>query len=640
MPFIDVPGIGLVEADNFATESTLQRMLVALEGGIGNADGSVDQLASNAQRASSQVNMLGRAGQQAKREIDTVSGSMRNAARSASTFAGAAGALSRGGARFNENMRIMGDSPLRFTETVLELTTQMAGKLPIITTAIGGLAGSIFSDDGAVVGALKGSAMGAFAGLAPELAASIGGLMVGVLSETATNFTKVQKNGALLGGSLIEFRLAAHSSGLTLEQFNNVMQRSGGDMSMFAGQSRRGAREFARLNQEVINEFGPRMLQLGVGFEEMGVRTAEMISHLAESGVNLTELSVDTKDAAIQVEQLTKQQKLLAAINGTTIEQEKEKQRAARKDAQLNAIMLGMGAQERQGMQQLIAQFPQFNQLIKETIAFGGPASKQTLMQASMMGATTEALAETIAQIRAGAGEGAIDAFRRLQETSPLLQADLERQAEFVRLGLVANNEYLQIAESSFQSQFETFTKMNQDIVDALVDDMKKISEPMDQATEFITTLAVQQQQLTRNLSSVATGLISTSSIVYNSIMGLQGLAVNATAAAAQALGVPTVFGGDLAGNQGVNVLGGSANIPQGFQDIITQIQNNAQQVAEADASVPEMQFGAGDVGIQVGPAGAANMVINTNDAATQAAISENTRALKDMTNTIERSIQ
>lgn len=635
MPFIDVPGVGMIEADNFATESTLQRMLVALEGGIGNADGSVDSLANEARQATTQISMLGRAQKQAKREVDAVSNSMRNAAGAASSFAGTANILSKGGARFNENMRIMGESPLSFTKTVLQLTTTMAGKFPMLTAAIGAGFGAMFSDDGPLMGSIKGAIGGAFVGLAPELAASIGGIMVGVLSETSENFTKIQKNGALLGGSLIEFRLAAHSAGLTLTQFNNVMQRAGSDMSMFAGQSLRGAREFSRLNQQVINDFGPRMLQMGVGFEEMGVRTAEMIAHLAESGVNLSELSVDTAQAAVQIEQLTKQQKLLAAINGTTIEQEKEKQRASRKDAQMNAIMLGLGAQERQGLQQLVGQFPQFSAFIKETIAFGGPVSKATLMQASQMGATTDALAETIAQIRSGAGEGAIDAFRRLQETSPLLQADLERQAEFVKLGLVANNEYLQIAENSFQTQFETFTKMNQQIVDSLADDMAKISEPMDKATEFITTLATQQQQLTRNMSSIATGLINTSSIVYNSIMGLQGLAVNATAAAAQALGVPSVFGGNLPGNTGVSTLSSTVDLNQAASDVIARISENANQVAEAGAGVPEIESGAGQVGTQVGPAGAANMVINTNDTGTQAAISENTRALRDLANAI-----
>lgn len=570
MAVIGTFGTEQVVLDNAATEETLQRLVQVAESGFGATGANLNALDRAAQRNQRSQNKNADAVDEATDQTRSFSSGLRDATTSGLTFART---IDRSGARMAQGMRTLSNSPFMVADTMVNIMDRMGQDAPSILKMVGiagagAVAGATLSIGDALEGAITGLGIAAAATIAPALTGILGGMFVRVLKDTTENFTTLQKNGAILGGSLTEARLAAHGAGLTLGQFSNVMGRAGAEMSMFGGQTRRGAQLFGDLNKAVTTgQTGRQLLQLGIGFEDMGLRTAEMIAHLAESGISFENNAVAVSTARDRVVELARQQKALAALNGTTIEQEKEKQRMARKDAQLNAIMLGMGDKERQGLQQLTSQFPQFSNFIKETVAFGGPVSKGALMQQAQMGATTEALGNTIQQILAGGGQGAIDAFKQLQASSPALQADLANQAELVKLSLVSQNEFIQTAQGNFQSQFEIFTKANQQTMQSIVDDFEFMSNENDKLTNTITRLQSAQQELTVEMTKTATALISQTGAVQN-------LMVGTTETLRDTLG----FINDRMGvRSSLNATGAVADTnPREIQDLANAVQNAA----------------------------------------------------------------
>jgi len=512
-----------VRLDNAATEETLQRLVDIAQQGFGNAGSSLNAAATGA-------NNLNRAQRSTAQSTANLGASADASSASINSLNQSARSYDRSMARYAQSMRTVGNSPLMLAETFVQTAQEIgenSGMLGAlikgggIGAALGGFVGIVEGEGNALQNALTGGTIGAAFGAMPGVMGFLSGTFLRVLNDTSTNFTELQKNGALLGGSMLETRVAAHGAGLTMSQFSGVMKQASAEMSLFGGQTLRGAKMFGDLSRAIVEgDVGRSLLQMGIGFEEQGVRTAEFIAHLAESGVNFDQQGVSIQDATKRVKELATQQKALAALNGTTIEQEKEKQRAARKDAQLNAVMLGLNNQQREGIQQLTGQFPQFSQFIKETIAFGGPVSKGALMQQAQMGATTEALGNTISQILAGGGQGAIDAFKQLQETSPALQADLQAQAELVKLGIVTQNDFIQTANDNFQTQFENFTKANNAVLDSILEDQQRMSKGTDTLTNTMITLQQEQQALLKNMTVLATEALSNSEAVQELLVG------------------------------------------------------------------------------------------------------------------------
>jgi len=623
-------GTEQVILENAAQEETLQRLVEIARGGFGDTSSGLNA-ANRAATGASQG--LQRAGSSAESMAASASSAGDQLGRVGSAMGSYANSIDRSASRMATGMRSVADSPFMVADTLVSVMDSFkdAGVVTKLLAGAGSAAaGALVTEGTKIEGAITGGLLGLSAMVAPGLTAMFAGMFVKVLKDTTENFINLQKNGAILGGTLTDARLAAHGSGLSMKQFTNVMGKAGSEMSVFGGQTLRGAKMFGDLNKAVINgQTGRRLLQLGIGFEDMGVRTAEMIAHLTESGISFESNAVAVDAAKKRVVELAMQQKTLAAINGTTIEQEKEKQRMQRKDAQLNAIMLGMGEKEREGIQQLTAQFPQFGQFIKETVAFGGPVSKGALMQQAQMGATTDALGQTIAEIQAGGGKGAVDALKELQKTSPALRADLDNQAELVKLSLVStSNAFIQTATSNFQGQFEMFNKANSDVIGSITDDFEKLKNGSDDLTNTVVSLQQNQQQLTVEMTKTATALISESGAIQNILVGTTKTLNNALTVLNQNMGV--------AGGLPDSTTGQVVDRPRSTQQIASA--TNALATAEAAIGANTAANAPAATGTQPDPADTAPIV--TSDPATVTALAQVNTTLKNNNVDLIKAIQ
>ena len=551
MPQIEVPGVGTVFADGFAEESTMQRILNVLQASDNaNSPEAMQRLAGAAQSASVST-------RRASQQLDGL-GSDANAA------SGAIGGLSASADNYNRRMatssrnaeqlvRTLGESPYAITKTVVETMGQGIGSL---FNAIGGAGGK------------AAAALGMVGETATMFGSFIAGQLIGELEKTNNAFINVQKNGALLGGSLLNLRILSSTAGLTMEQFSGVVAKAGGSLAMFGGTTTEGAREFARANQNFVLRYQDTMLRLGIGFEEMGIRTAEFMEAMVLAGQNMYEMGYNTDDVADATATLAMQQKQLAAFNGTTIEQEKERQRLARRDAQLNIAMSGLNAEQQESIRQLTGAFPELQQFIKETVAFGGPISKDALMQQSLMGSTTDAIQATLNQIQSGVDpEGAIGALARMRETSGAIADELANQREIGLLAIAGStNNLVQMAAENFQTNLERSGKLSAGVFEQIQSDFTAVQSATDAATTAVVNMTKSMQMFSVAVSGAIVTLLGN-----DTFMKLVSLPTDAIADIAMAIS-PAATTADLTGASAAQTGEVVANMnPPGLAQAIAQ---------------------------------------------------------------------
>ena len=504
MPVIDIPGFGAVQADNFASEQTLNRLVDAVNNmnqGTGGVQSIFAAVAGDSKRAARDLKQLGAA-------ADSTKGSMEGQASAAEALTRRNMQASNSFASFSRKMSSVSfESPIAALTAGVEKFTGFVGDHAGKITAAGAAVGTVF---GGPAGAMLGAAIAGLATGMTQITGGVIGLFLGDLQKMSTEFGKAQQSGAIFGNSMLNFRNIASNSGLTMQQFGNVLTKNSEAVAMFGGTTSQGAQEFARANSLLIRTHGNDLQRLGVSYEEMGMRTADFMATLVESGVPIYEQGVATQDVARRTAELAVQQKALAAINGTTIEQEKEKQRMQRKDAQMNAIMMGMNEKERQVVQQLAAQFPQATQFIKEFVAFGGPVTKEGNMQAAMMGTLTTEIGNTINAVKGGGDiAGSMNTLRDLAANSTAITSETQAMADMVRLGVAGStNSFVQMAEKNFNAQFELMNKANSGAITLITDTMNprltSFKNAIDPATKAVVEFSDAFQRIQTGVSNLA----------------------------------------------------------------------------------------------------------------------------------------
>ena len=598
MPQIEVPGVGTVFTDGFAEEATMQRILAVLSASD-NAN-SPEAMA----RLAGAANSVGAGFRNVGRKVDALGDEAGDASTSIGTLSVSADAANRrldaAGRGAERLVRTLGESPFAFTKSMVESMGKGGEKLfEGLTESAAGLAKAA---------GMAGKAVAMFGAFAA-------GQLIGEMQKMNENFINVQKNGALLGGSLLNLRILSSTAGLTMEQFSGVVSKAGGSLAMFGGTTTEGAREFARANQNFVLRYQDTMLRLGIGFEEMGIRTAEFMEAMILAGQNMYEMGYNTDDVADATATLAMQQKQLAAFNGTTIEQEKERQRLARRDAQLNIAMSGLNAQQQESIRQLTGAFPELQQFIKETVAFGGPISKDALMQQSLMGSTTDAIQATLNQIQSGVDpEGAIGALARMRETSGAIADELANQREIGLLAIAGStNNLVQMAAENFQVNLERSGKLSAGVFEMIQQDFTAVQSATDAATTAVVNMTKSMQMFSVAVSGAIVQLLGN-----DTFMKLVSLPTDVIADIAMAIS-PAATTADLTGASAAQtgeVVANRAQMRQGLmQELVDLLTSDAQTSAAeaADAGpVPEAGFGAGD--ITVGPGGAATINLSEVD--------------------------
>ena len=488
-----------ITLDNAASEATLLR-IENIMASQSTGPNSAAQQAAAAQAATNFARETGRA-----------VGDVQNLGAGAGTGAVALSGLSRSAGQFSRmtnqasrqltgfGQSISRSNPFDFAKSVIQaggsalgtVLEHTASKIPVLGNALAGV--------GKAAAGLATFALGA---------------LVGALQTTVQEFNKVQQAGAIFGGDLMRFRNISNDAGLSLAQYNGVIQRAGEAMASFGGSTTRGAQEFAKASRTFQAGYSEQMLRMGLDYESQGVAVAEYMERLQLSGHALGEVGATSGDVAAGAARLAKQQKMLATLNGESIESQKQRQKQMRTDAAFQAAIQGMSVQQRDEMQALITQFPHLAQTIKETIVTGDAVSAEAIMAVQAAGTQGQIVMEGVRNIAEGADPTAqvSNVMANIEANSAQIQSELNDSAEIVKMGILGvNSSFVNAYTEQFLPLQSVAVKAGAKTFSNVEADMALLEQSSSTAQQAVVKIAVDFQNAQREISDGVSALLDSS---------------------------------------------------------------------------------------------------------------------------------
>lgn len=331
---IDIPGIGLVDARNAASEKTLSEILKILQewekkhlkaGGAGGAGKKED---SNDGRGGEDP------GAQAPGKI-----------RAATSY-------------LTAKMKFLGGAFIGMGEASTRAVSALANLGDSIESAA-----SMFSSI-PVAGALFQAAAGA-------------------AEKVVRAFNDASQSGASFGGSLNSFAGAASQAGMTLSEFGALISRNGQGLLAFGTTTEAGAKNFSRLSK-TLRESSSELYALGFS-------TAEINQGLASYGA-LVRLQgqqgkVSNDQLVSGAKKYMRELDALAKITGEDRKAKEEQMKQLATDAQFQMAMAGKDVKVRDDFMKLIGGFgPKLGGFVKDYIATGTLTTEANQKIGAMLG--------------------------------------------------------------------------------------------------------------------------------------------------------------------------------------------------------------------------------------------------------------
>ena len=304
--FINIPGVGNVEANNAASESTLRELLAAMRGGGGR----------------------GGAGGGAGGGGAGGGGAGGGGAGGGGPLGAAAGMLGKG---FNKLGIVAGFATGvigKFAGGAMKATAATIGMGEAVTGAVQALSQLDGSASG-VAGIFKNIPL-----IGPVFAA-----VAGAADDVVKSYQAVSQSGATFGGSISKFAAASSQAGMTMAEFSGLIVKNSQAMGAFGTTTEGGAANFARVSKQ--------LRATGKDLYALGFSTAEINQGLASYG-NLMKLQgqqgkKSNAELAAGARSYMKELDLLAKATGQSRQQVEAAMEAMAKDAQFQASMAGLG---------------------------------------------------------------------------------------------------------------------------------------------------------------------------------------------------------------------------------------------------------------------------------------------------------
>jgi hypothetical protein len=369
--FIDIPGIGQVEAKNAASEATLQSILQTMRavqqntqrrgggagGGAGGAPGGGAGGAggggaggggaggggqTTSQKAASFASKMAATSASQFGKSATYAGQMANqAGKGISGVAKTVGFLGTGASsavRGISNLALAGANAAQSLANMDDSLTSGASALNAIPK-IGGLLAGVF---------------GAIAGATESLAASMKGATA---------------SGASFGGSIHQLQMSSAQAGMTMEKFGKFVSDNGVAMGAFGTTTDDGSKNFAKLSRS-LRASSSDLYALGFGTAEINQGLANYGKLLRHQGHAGTKSNAELIDGS---KKYLKEMDMLAKITGESRADKEKEREALAIDAQMRAAMAGLGPDVEASAQTLIQSMPNkaLQDFAKDLIANG-----------------------------------------------------------------------------------------------------------------------------------------------------------------------------------------------------------------------------------------------------------------------------
>jgi hypothetical protein len=420
---VNIPNFGTVQADNAASESTLQQLVQAVNRSSNaqlrnvstiandlktqaaqakNTSSSMNAMAASAGgAAASTQNLFAQINQSIQSTTGGFSELMPQIAAFGSAMAGTADSISR------TWMRMMGDlsvDPIERSAATLNQAIKLA------TGGVVKLADGVAKIIPGRLGTFASKALGLTANAAGSVAEQLNALVSGELTATIKTFKQFGDMGATFGGGLSDMRTMAYDSGLTLQQFSSVIKAQREEVISFGGTLADGALKVAKVQNEMAANTGTsgkslqkELLNLGFGLEEQASMSISLMSQMRALGKTTDARNLNEKEVAKATRQYAEDLRILQEATGKDAKAVMEK---ARKETMNAALMSKLSVDERANLTKVFAG-------MEELPAEAQGDLKQALMQELTGGTITNPLVasnaelskyvkETAARMRAG----------------------------------------------------------------------------------------------------------------------------------------------------------------------------------------------------------------------------------------------
>ena len=329
--FIDIPGIGNVEAKNAATESTLREILKAMQGVQKNTKDSGG---------------------------DNKGGSDKNITQKLTSMAGRAGeSLGKFASAIKPTIGYLAG----FTEGLVETIQQFAN-----------------------VGDSVERAADVFKGIPV-----VGTMFTAVASasqKVTDSYLAVSRSGATFGGSISNFASAASSAGMTMDKFGALIAKNGEGMLALGATTEDGARRFAQVSK-TLRSTSSDLYALGYSTEDVNQGLASYGKLLRIQGAQGT---MTNAQLAAGAKNYLKEMDALAKATGMERSAIEDKMRQVQQDAQFHAYMSNKSDDVRNSFASLITTAetasPELAAMMKDYITTGAFTNAENVKTGAMLG--------------------------------------------------------------------------------------------------------------------------------------------------------------------------------------------------------------------------------------------------------------
>ena len=347
---IDIPGVGQVEAENAASEATLQAILKQLGGkGKGSSPGangnaanaaaakSADALAKGNSKAASNSSKMGKALGTAMGTVAKFAGGVAFAAKVAVDFSNAISANLAGFSDLDNSV------------------TNAASKIPL------------------------------FGGTFQAAAAA---------TEKLVNATQSASNsGATFGGSVMEMSHAASRAGMTINEYSSFVRKSGEAFRLLGGDVETGRKRFDSLSKDLRKSGFMRELN-NMGFTSLQVNES-MARYTSILGRTNKLQGMSTRDLTKASANYMKEIDLLAKVTGEERSAVEERAQQLLTDGQFQAKITGLSREAGESLQNTILGLrPSLQGVAKDILATGNATTEEAQLYAATMPDTFKKLVE------------------------------------------------------------------------------------------------------------------------------------------------------------------------------------------------------------------------------------------------------
>jgi predicted nucleic acid-binding Zn-ribbon protein len=341
------------------------------------------------------------------------------------------------------------------------------------------------------------------------------------VEKTVKAFNDSTSAGALFANGVDGLRDAASKSGLTIEQFGNVIKNNSNDLARAGYTVTEGAKIVGNVTSRFAVQTGKsgqtlqrEMLNLGIGFEEQANITARVVSDLKRTGGTATNGQV-----AQATTDIAKNMKAVADIMG---DEAKSRQDAAKKVAEQYAFQAKINELAKKNND------PGLPARVEESMKLMSDSNRTAAMQALVLGGAVTDVAANLT--------GAADAGRQwaqdVQKTRPTLaelsestgrlndkfQSGTNPMFEAISRSTIANGANADITQAINQQQQDSY-KANSKNINKAIEDADKLSGAHGGLQKDVMSAEIAAQDLKKALQNELTPAIKKFATVANQIL-------------------------------------------------------------------------------------------------------------------------